>query len=136
MVIVLMIIGIFSLMVFPAYEGLYDKILLETTANKIKSSLLLAQQLSLNESMLYCVEIINEGRGFRIREDKFQGKVIFVEKLNKKIKFDLVIHCYKITYSRKGVPNYGKFIISNEEGEKIKIETLIGTGRVQITKMY
>lgn len=136
MIVVIGIMSIFSSFAVPASINMYEKILLETTANKIKSALLLARQLSVDESKRYCVELVNNSTEFRLKEAVFKGNIILREKVNDRIKFEFTDKHHKITYNRNGETNYNKFIISNRGGKTIEIETLIGTGRVRLLKMY
>lgn len=135
-IVVLAIFGILLMIVFPISTKLYETILLETTANKIKSTLLLAQTLSLDQSKEYCVELSNNGHSFRLREAIVEGRIVLVEELDKKIEFDKKQLYNTIKYNRNGITSYGKFIIKNKQEQMIDIETYIGTGRVNISKIY
>ncbi|WP_053957112.1 pilus assembly FimT family protein [Inediibacterium massiliense] len=137
-ILVLFIMGICSCIVFPATSKIYERKILESTAQKIQSTLLLAKHLSRDEYNIYCVESVCEGRGFRLRENKIPGKIIFIEKFHPSIKFDLQEkNCNrKIIYNRRGMTSYGKFIIMNTKKDKIKIETMIGTGKIVISNIY
>ncbi|WP_165000356.1 prepilin-type N-terminal cleavage/methylation domain-containing protein [Anaerophilus nitritogenes] len=136
-ILVIFIIGICSFVVFPTTSKLYERKILESTAQKIQSTLLLAKQLSMDEVNSYCVESIDNGKGFRIRETDLMGKTIFIEKFHPSIKFYFQNNSnHKIVYNHKGMTSYGKFTIMDTKNHKIKIETLIGTGRIIISKIY
>lgn len=129
----LSLFGILSLITFSTPNKLYDNVLLTSTAREVKSALELSQQLSLDESKEYCVELI--GDTFRVREYITRGRIVFSRN------FDKNISIYKgsenrISYNRHGETQYGKFILVNKRGRKINIDTLIGTGKVRISDIY
>lgn len=121
-----------SIAVF-APSNIYYKTLLKSTAIEIKEALQLAQQLSLDESREYCVELI--GEGFRVREYLSGGRTILIQQFNKNISVSQESND-RISYNRNGETGYGKFILVNKKGRKIIIDTLIGTGRVRISNIY
>lgn len=129
----LSLFAILSLIAISTPSNLYYRTLLKSTAMEIKSALQLSQQLSLDESKMYCVELLEDR--FRIKEDFYGGKVILTQKLDKNISVSKESQS-KITYSRNGETSYGKFILINKNGQKIIIDTLIGTGKVRISDIY
>ncbi len=129
----LSLFGILSLITISTPNRLYDRTVLTSAAMEVKSALQLSQQLSLDESREYCVEFI--GDTFRVREYVARGRVVLSRK------FDKNISVYKasqsrISYSRHGETQYGKFILVNKKGEKIDIDILIGTGKIRISDIY
>ncbi|MBU5677582.1 type II secretion system GspH family protein [Alkaliphilus sp. MSJ-5] len=129
----LSLFGILSLITISTPNRLYDRAVLTSTAMEVKSALQLSQQLSLDESREYCVEFIEDT--FRVREYVVRGRVVLSRK------FDKNISVYKasqsrISYNRHGETQYGKFILVNKKGEKIDIDTLIGTGKIRISDIY
>lgn len=92
----------------------------------------MAQQLSIDESREYRVEIL--GDSFRVREDKFGGKVVYSKSLNPRIS---LLHGSddRFKYNRHGNTGYGNLTIINKSGNKLKIEVMIGTGRVRISSL-
>src|SRR5690606_18722814 len=106
---------------------------LKSTAMELKSALQLSQELSIDESREYCVELIDDT--FRVREFVARGRIVFTRKFDKNI----LVHKgsqNRIAYNRHGETQYGKFILVNRKGEKIEIDTLIGTGKVRISDIY
>lgn len=129
------IITFLAFIVFPINSGIYDKLLLKSTAKEIRSALYLAQQLSIDESREY--RIVFFENSFQIRESKFGGKVVYSQKINDRINLIKGPGCYdSVEYNRNGVTPYAKFLLSNKKGEKIAIDVLIGTGRVRISSVY
>ncbi len=131
--ITLSMLGIISLISISVPNEIHDKFLLKSTAAEIKSALELSQQLSLDESREYAVELLNDE--YRVREFRVGGKIVLFKKL------DINISVYKgsqnrIYYTRDGTTNYGKFILINDKDQKITIDTLIGTGKVRISNIY
>ncbi|SNR86568.1 competence protein ComGD [Anaerovirgula multivorans] len=130
---VVTIITLFGFMIFPMNRGLYDRFLLEATAKEIKSALHIAQQLSIDESRNYCVEVFE--KSFRVREHKIGGKVAYSQKIDDRIKV-MPGYDHRINYNREGTTSYGIFVLSNKQEDKIKLEVLLGTGRVRISSLY
>ena len=114
-------------------SNVYHRVLLKSTAVQIKEALQLAQQLSLNESKEYCVELINDK--FRVREYVKNGKVVLIQQFNKNILVSKESQS-RISYNRNGETSYGEFVLINKTGQKIVIDTLIGTGKVRISNVY
>lgn len=131
--IALSLFSILSLITVSTPSGIYDRTLLKSTAIEIKGALQLSQQLSLDESKEYCVEIV--GDKFRVREHINGGKVVLTQKFDKNISVSSESQD-RISYNRNGETSYGKFILINKKGQKIIIDTLIGTGRVRISDIY
>ncbi len=121
-----------SIVVFTP-NNLYCDMLLKSTAVEIKEALQLAQQLSLDESREYRVNLTKNG--FTVKEDMSNGKTVMARQFDKGILRSGESH-KKITYNRNGETAYGKFILINKRGKKIIIEILIGTGRVRISDVY
>lgn len=113
--------------------SMYHRILLKSTATEIKEALCLSRQLSLDESKSYCVELI--GDKFRVREDVIGGKVVLTQKFGKNIS---VFEGSKniISYNRNGEASYEKFTLIDKKGQRIDIEILIGTARIEISDIY
>ncbi|AKL95281.1 prepilin-type N-terminal cleavage/methylation domain-containing protein [Clostridium aceticum] len=133
LVITLFLLGILVSVTFPTYNGVYDRFLLQNTANEIKSALYLAQQYSLDESRDYCFELFQDI--FRVREQKFGGRVVYRQKIDETIKV-LPGYSSDATYNCHGTSSYSKFVLGNKKGEKIYIETMLGTGRARVSKIY
>lgn len=131
--ITLSLFGIVSLISISIPNRLYHEILLKSTAIEIKSALELSQNLSLNESREYAVEFVDGG--FRVKEYIHGGEIIFFKKLHKNISISSESQD-RIYYTRDGTSNYGKFVLRNKKGDKIKIDTLIGTGKVRVSDIY
>lgn len=129
----LSLFGILSVITIGTPNRLYDRTLLTSAAIEVKSALQLSQQLSLNESKEYCVEFI--GDTFRVREYVTRGRVVLSRKLDKNISVYKASQS-RISYNRHGETQYGKFILVNKKGEKIDIDTLIGTGKIRISDIY
>ncbi|QXM06007.1 prepilin-type N-terminal cleavage/methylation domain-containing protein [Crassaminicella indica] len=132
---VLSIISILSLISISINNSLYHKMLLETTANKIKSALLLAQQLSIAETNSYCFEFINSTNTIRVREAFVGGKIIFKEKISNQLSIQ-PFYFDDVTYNSEGNTSYHKFYLVNKNNKKIQIETMVGTGKIKISKIY
>lgn len=129
----LSLFSILSLIVINTPTRLYHKTLLKSTALEIKSALELSQNLSINESKEYCVEFISDE--YRVREYVTRGRVVFSRSIDKNI----FLHKgsqNRISYTRHGETQFGKFTLINIKGEKIDIDTLIGTGRVRVSDIY
>lgn len=133
LILVSFMISLFFLVTFPMSRKLYDSYLLKLTAKEIRSTLYLAQQLSIDESRDYGVELFQDS--YRIREQVFNGKILQRQKINNGIKV-MPGNSPRITYNRHGNSSYGYFVLSNKQGEKIKIEAMIGTGKVRISNVY
>lgn len=131
--VVISIIGIFASMAVPVNNHLYHRTLLENTANEMKSALYLAQQMSLDESREYGFEVYKDI--FRIREHKLRGDVVYVREINPRIKV-VAGKGKNVIFNRHGETAYRLFILENKQGNTIKIEVMIGTGRVRMTKDY
>ncbi|MBB6216609.1 competence protein ComGD [Anaerosolibacter carboniphilus] len=131
--IVISILGILSTMLLPTYSKLYETYILRTTAIKVKGLLNLGQELSIDESRRYCIEIINDK--FRLREQDILGKTIDTIILDKRIKI-LPGSDYEVVYNRDGTSSFARFILGNTHGERTDIEVSIGTGRVRIINRY
>jgi len=129
---ILSIMTIIFSIVIPINIGLYDRLLLKATAKEIKSSLHMAQQLSLDESRNYCVELFSSN--FRVREQVVGGKIVYRQKIDDRIKV-LTGYDHRITYNRDGNTAYGCFALENRQKDKIMIEVMIGTGRVRISSL-
>ncbi|NLM03584.1 MAG: hypothetical protein GX214_00990 [Clostridiales bacterium] len=127
------IIGLLFTCIFHIGEKVWDNHLLKITANEIKSALYLAQQLSIDESRDYGLELLTDN--FRIREQVFRGRIPFRQEINSRIKV-MPGSSPRVIYNRHGNSNYGFFILTNKHGMKIKIEVMIGTGKVQISDIY
>ncbi|QZY56976.1 pilus assembly FimT family protein [Crassaminicella profunda] len=133
---VLSLMSIFSLMSISINKKLYNTILLETTVNKVKSALLLAQNLSIAETNFYCFEYINSTNIIRVRQRVVGGKVIFKEKLNSKICIE-PSYFNDVIYNPEGNTQYHAFyLVHKNNKKKIKIQTMVGTGRIKISKTY
>ncbi len=124
---------ILSSIVVSVPSNTYHKILLKSTAIEVKEALYLSRQLSLDESKSYCVELL--GDKFRVREHIKDGEIVLSQQLGKNISKSPKSE-YRIAHSRDGETSYGKFILVNKRGQKIDIEVLIGTGRIQISDIY
>ncbi|SES71287.1 N-terminal methylation site-containing protein [Natronincola peptidivorans] len=133
LLVVLLIIGILSAITLPISRDLYDVFLLKSTANEIKSALHLAQQLSLDESRDYSLEVFESS--FRVREKVFGGKAVYRQQIHERIKV-VPGNDSEITYNRHGNTNYGRVVLGNNQGKYIMIEIMIGTGRVRISDIY
>lgn len=132
-ILVCFIISLFFLFTFPMSRSLYDRYLLKSTAKDIRSTLYLAQQLSIDESRDYGVELFQDS--FRIREQLFKGRILPRQKIHNRIRV-LPGNSPRIIYNRHGNTSYGYFVLSNRQGDKVKIEAMIGTGRVRISDIY
>lgn len=132
--IALSLFSILSLIAISTPSGIHDRTLLKSTALEIKSALHLSQQLSLDESKLYCVQIVG-GNRFRVKEDKAGGKIILTKQFHKNISVTSN-SVDRISHNIHGETSYGKFILVNTKGDKIFIDTLIGTGKVRISDVY
>ncbi|HZK57883.1 MAG TPA: prepilin-type N-terminal cleavage/methylation domain-containing protein [Clostridia bacterium] len=130
----LFLFSIIALIVISPPSNMYYRILLKSTAIEIREALYLSQQLSLDECKSYCVELI-EGNKFRVREHVTGGKVVSIQEFNKDISVSEESD-KRISYTRSGETNYGKFILVNKKGRKIGIDALIGTGKVRILDIY
>ncbi len=129
----LSLFAILSSIVIFAPSNIYHRVLLKSTAIEIKEALQLCQQLSLNESKEYCVELI--GDEFRVREYVSGGKTVLIQQFNKNISVSKESQD-RISYNRNGETSYGKFILVNKKDKKIFIDTLIGTGRARVSDIY
>ncbi|WP_165916215.1 type II secretion system protein [Marinisporobacter balticus] len=132
---VISLFSIFSLISVSINKKIYDEVLLETTANEVKSGILLAQQLSRDQGCYYDFDIINHNCVMQVREAKNGGKVIFENKLKPQIKV-IPSDFRKIVYDMNGITVYHEFYLTNQSNKKIKIQTMIGTGSVKVSKMY
>lgn len=130
----LFLFSMITLIVVSPPSNMYYRLLLKSTAVEIKEALYLSQQLSLDECKSYCVELIG-GNKFRIREHLVGGKVVLIQEFNKGISVSEESDG-RISYTRAGETNYGKFVLVNEKGQKIDIDALIGTGKVRISDIY
>lgn len=133
LVLVSFMVSLFFLLTFPMNNKLHDRYLLTSTAKEIRSTLYLAQQMSMDESRDYGVELFQES--YRIRDQIFNGKILHREKIDDRIKV-MPGNSPRITYNRHGNTSYGYFVLSNRQGEKIKIEAMIGTGKIKISNIY
>ncbi len=133
LLLVISIISLFSSILLPINKGIYDKVLLRITAREIKAALHMAQELSIDESKNYCVELVDNT--FHIRERVVGSQIVYRKKINDRIKIRSESDV-RITYNRNGVTNYGMFVLHNKENMRIKIDVLIGTGKVRISKIY
>ncbi|SDK51920.1 prepilin-type N-terminal cleavage/methylation domain-containing protein [Natronincola ferrireducens] len=129
LLLVLMMMGILIALVPLINRNVYDRFLLRTTANEVKSALHLAQQLSIDESREYCVELI--GNKLRVREQVLFGRVVLVKELSQRVTISPESH-ERITYNRDGVTAYGQFVFTNSKKEKMRIQVDIGTGKAKI----
>lgn len=132
---VLSLMSILSLMVISINKSVYNRILLETTASRVKSALTLAQQLSISETTSYTFEFINTKHVIRVREKEVEGKIILKEKINRSISISPSTFG-GVIYDCKGNTGYHEFSLVNMNGKTIRIRTMIGTGRIDISKRY
>ena len=112
---------------------LYHRAKLKAAAMEIKEALKLSQQLSLNESKVYCVEVFKER--YRVREYITGGVIVLSKDFDKEISMHRGSES-RIEYNRDGETKYGKFILTNQLEERINIEVLIGAGRVRVSDIY
>lgn len=133
-IIALSLFAILSFISISTPSNIYDRTLLKSTAIEIKSALNLSQQLSLDESKEYCVEIVGDNR-FRVKEYIKNGKIVLNQEFHKNILISSESD-KRIFHNRNGETSYGKFILINKKGKKIIIDTLIGTGKVRISEVY
>jgi len=133
LLVVLSLFSILSLISISTPNRIYDRVLLTSAAMEVKSALQLSQQLSLDESKEYCVEFI--GDTYRVREYVIKGRVVLSREFDKNIATHKGSQ-NRIAFNRNGETPYGKFILVNKKGEKIDIDTLIGTGKVRISDIY
>ena len=130
---VLVIFGLMASIALPNGLSIYQRTILRNTANEIESALVMARQLSMDESKPYEV-LLSENR-FSIRESSFTGKRIkswdYPNGIVKAVASD-----DNISFNRNGVTGYGKFTIGNRRGERVDIEIHIGTGRVALSDVY
>ncbi|ABW19172.1 hypothetical protein [Alkaliphilus oremlandii] len=132
-VIVVALISILCSIAFVNPMKLYHRAKLKAAALEIKEALKLSQQLSLNESKEYCVEVFKER--YRVREYITGGIIVLSEKFDKTISVDRGSQ-NRIAYNRDGESKYGRFILTNNLGERIDIEVLIGVGSVRVSDIY
>ncbi len=127
------IIALIVAVTYPINKKVLNRAMLKTTATDIENALLLAQQLSIDESKNYCVEWV--GDTFRVREKVLGGSIIYRQKIDKNIK---IVNGSdgSITYNREGITSYGKFIIANRYRDEISIEVLIGTGQIKVKSTF
>lgn len=129
----LSLISIISLIAISVPVNAYNETLLKSAALELKGALQLAQELSLDESRSYRVDLLENK--FRLRQDVIGGRIVLVKQFDKNISIDKNSD-RTISYNRNGETSYGIFILVNKKGRKITIDTLIGTGRVRISDIY
>ncbi|MCT4621542.1 MAG: prepilin-type N-terminal cleavage/methylation domain-containing protein [Marinisporobacter sp.] len=132
---VLSLISILSLMVISINKTVYNTVLLETTTQRIKSALTLAQQLSISETNSYKFEFINTTHIIRVKENEINGKTVLKEKINRSISIRPSTFG-EVIYDCEGNTGYHKFSLVNKNKKTITIQTMIGTGRIQLSKKY
>lgn len=130
LMIVLAIMGLMAGIALPNAEAMYQRTLLQTTAHEIESALLMARQLSMDESKQY--EVLLSCCFFSIRNTLSKGKRIYRGEYPQGISKAATSHT-SIYFNRKGVTGYGKFILENQYGQQIIIEIHIGTGNVVVS---
>jgi len=129
LILVIAFLGILFTMTnsFVNYKG---QLLLNTTAYEVRNAMQLAQQLSIDETRSFSFEVV--GRDYIVKENLVSGREVLKKEFPKEISVDPASN-QRVSFNRNGVTNYSVFILKNNRGNGIKIETLIGTGRVLVT---
>ncbi|RQD67238.1 MAG: prepilin-type N-terminal cleavage/methylation domain-containing protein [Tindallia sp. MSAO_Bac2] len=133
LILVIAILGLMASIALPNGQSIYQRTILRNTANEVESALIMARQLSMDESKSY--EVLLSTSRFSIRESLATGKRIhswdYPEGVGKAPTSD-----DNISFNRKGVTGYGKFTLENRRNDRIDIEIHIGTGRVAVSDIY
>ena len=132
-ILVLAILGLMLSIALPSGLTIYQRTLLRNTANEIESALVMARQLSMDESKQY--EVLLSDTRFGIRESISTGKRVRSWDYPKGIR-KAVTSDDRISFNRRGVTGYGKFTIENTRKDRVDIEIHIGTGRVVLSDVY
>lgn len=129
LIVVISILGILFSFVVGIKNDYREGLVLKLTAYEIRNALQLAQQLSIDETRSFNFEII--GRNYLVKENLINGREVLRKTLPNEIKVDKSSN-QRVTFNRHGVTNYSIFTIYNNKGDKVRIETHIGTGRTLI----
>ena len=132
-IIVLALMGIMASVALPNSQAIHQRTLLQNTAREVESALIMARQLSMDESRQY--EVLLSSNRFSIRESlAFSGRVRswdYPAGIEKARTSD-----DRISFNRKGVTGYGQFTLKNRLDQKVDITIQIGTGRVVVSELY
>ena len=126
---VICILGIVTTLFVCMNVNARDSFALKNTSYEIRNALQLAQQLSIDECQSYRFEII--GRDYIVKQDFLTGREVLRKNLLDGINVCPTSNQY-VTFNRNGVTTYSSFTFKNKFGNGVRVETLIGTGRVQI----
>lgn len=131
---ILLVLGIMLLlfaMIIPNKQGIDDDLLLYQTVIKLENTLKLARHLSIDESTTYRMDINN--KEVTLRRYLYNSEPVYSfqipEIIEARITTDNVVY-----FNRNGASGYNRILIQNSKNERYIIETMIGTGRINISR--
>lgn len=130
----LLVLGIMMLilaMVIPNKREIEGDLLLYQTVLEIENTLKLARHLSIDESTTYRVDIY--GKQVTLRRFLHNTEPIYTFDIPEGIEarittFDAVF------FNRNGASGYHRILVKNNNSERFILETIIGTGRIKISR--
>jgi len=130
----LLVLGIMMLilaMVIPNKKGIEDDLLLYQTVLEIENTLKLARHLSIDESTTYRVDI--QGKQVSLRRFLHNTEPIYSFYIPESI--EARITTFNVVYfNRNGASGYHRILVENSKSERFILETIIGTGRIKISR--
>lgn len=130
----LLVLGIMLLVfaiVIPKKHRIDDDLLLYQTVVEIENTLKLARHLSIDESTTYRMDI--NKKQVTLRRYLHNTEPVHTFEIPESI--EARITTYNVVYfNRNGASGYNRILVENSKNERYILETIIGTGRINISR--
>ena len=133
LIIVIALLGILLSIAFPDLFSYRQRVQLAATAKELESAIILARQLSADESREYVVELSTER--FSVRENRVGSQRVVSQHYPSGVQ-RAGSSDHRLVVNREGHTGYGKFVLENSRNQRIDVEIHIGTGRVAVSQIY
>lgn len=130
----LLVLGIMMMilaLIIPNKKGIDDDLLLYQTVIEIENTLKLARHLSIDESTTYRMDI--HGKQVTLRRYLHNTEPVYSFYIPESI--EARVTTFNVVYfNRNGASGYNRILVQNSKSERYILETMIGTGRINISR--